>query len=322
MKRVIINIINWIRRNCEIANKIYYAYRALWYWLNYRGNPVKCKLGKYNLIFETNPRDKGLSRELVAEKVHEPLTTGVLAEMIKPGWVVVDLGSHIGYFALLEACLVGTSGKVIAIEPAPENYNVLVRNIKINDLTNTVVTHNLAISGKKEKRDFFISKLSNQSSFYPTHKYENIITVEADPLDEILQNEKRIDAIRMDIEGGEYEVIYGMIETIKRYHPLLLIELHPSSKRKSFLNELNTLGYECLSTIDRAKNTSLFRGIMADTRDILNQSIVDILQAEDSEYVYLVVLIHQSQQIKQSKQCFPESFQLVVRNLNRLLQIL
>ena len=297
MKRVITNIVNWVRRNCKIVNKIYYAYRALWYWLNYRGNPVKCKLGKFNLIFETNPRDKGLSRELVAEKIHEPLTTRVLTEMIKPGGVVVDFGSHIGYFALLEACLVGTAGKVIAIEPTPESYNVLVRNIKINDLTTIIIPHNIAVSSKREKRDFFISKLSNQSGFYPMPKYENVIKVEAYPLDEILQNEKRVDAIRMDIEGGEYEVIYGMLNTIKRHHPLLLIELHPSSKRKSFLSELNTLGYECLFTIDRAKNTSLFRGVMADTHDILNQSIVDILQAEDSEHVYLVVLIHQSQQI-------------------------
>jgi FkbM family methyltransferase len=251
-------------------------------------------LGEFNLIFETNLRDEGLSRELAAEKIHEPLTTRVLAEMIKPNWVVVDIGSHLGYFALFEACLVETNGKVIAIEPVPESYILLVKNVKLNDLTKTIATHNIAVSSKRENRDFFISKLSNQSGFYPMPEYENVIKVETVSLDEILKNETHVDAIRMDIEGGEYEVISGMIETIRLHHPLLLIELHPSPKRKSFLRELHNLGYECLYTIERGQNTSLFHGVMADSRDILGQSITSILQAEDNEYVYLVVLIHQS----------------------------
>ena len=294
MKRALYNVINWLRRNCQIANKVYYGYRNFWYWLNYRGKPVKCKLGKFNLIFKTNLRDEGLSRELAVEKIHEPLTTRVLAEMIKTNWVVVDIGSHLGYFALFEACLVETNGKVIAIEPAPESYNLLVKNVKLNDLTKIILTHNIAVSSKSETRDFFISKLSNQSSFYPMPEYENVIKVETVSLDEILKNESRVDAIRMDIEGGEYEMISGMMETIRLHHPLLLIELHPSPKRKSFLRELHTLGYECLYTIERGRNTSLFHGVMADSRDISGQSITSILQAEDNEYVYLVVLIHQS----------------------------
>ena len=81
---------------------------------------------------------------------------------------------------------------------------------------------------------------------YPMPKYENVTKIETVSLDEILKNEARGDAIRMDIEGGEYEVISGMMETIRLHHPFLLIELHPSPKRKLFLRELHTLGYECL----------------------------------------------------------------------------
>jgi GDP-D-mannose dehydratase len=94
---------------------------------------------------------------------------------------------------------------------------------------------------------------------------------------------------------SSYSHLFGMMETIRLHHPLLLIELHPSPKRKSFLMELHNLGYECLHTIERGRNTSLFHGVMADSRDILGQSITSILQAEDNEYVYLVVLIHQSE---------------------------
>ena len=128
----------------------------------------------------------------------------------------------------------------------------------------------------------------------PVPGYKNVIQIETAPLDEILQNQTRVDAIRMDIEGGEYEVIYGMMETIKHHHPLLFIELHASLKRKLFLSELHSLGYECLYSIERGKNTSLFHGIISDTRDIVKQNIAEILQAEDNDKVYLVVLIYQS----------------------------
>src|SRR3989338_3323566 len=61
--------------------------------------------------------------------------------------VVIDVGAHIGIFAL-NASLIVPKGKVYAIEPCRSTYNLLRRNIKLNELEN-IVTFNFALSDKE-----------------------------------------------------------------------------------------------------------------------------------------------------------------------------
>jgi hypothetical protein len=59
-------------------------------------------------------------------------------QFIKPGMVVVDVGAHIGYYTWIFSELVGPSGKVISYEPSPENFPILVHNIKKKHLHNVI----------------------------------------------------------------------------------------------------------------------------------------------------------------------------------------
>ena len=75
-----------------------------------------------NYKIKTIPNDKGISSELLIYGNHEPLTTQIILEELSEGMNCIDIGSNIGYYALLESMKIGKSGMVWAIEPSPKNF--------------------------------------------------------------------------------------------------------------------------------------------------------------------------------------------------------
>ena len=69
---------------------------------------------------------------------------------------ILDIGSNIGYYAILESKLIGSTGKIFSIEPSPQNFKLLQENLEIQD-TNNFQIFNLAIGNKNEKLEFLIS---------------------------------------------------------------------------------------------------------------------------------------------------------------------
>jgi len=213
---------------------------------------IKTKLGYRMYLI---PNDPGISTELRLFKIHEPLTTKILTEYIQNGWTILDVGSNIGYYALLESQLVGEKGKVIAIEPMPLNYSYLIKNIRLNKVKN-VLPINCAISNKNGKIKMIKSSYSNWCSVFTGKipeiiKNDNysVIEIPTKTIDSIVKelHLKYVNLIRMDIEGHELEAIKGGIKTIKKYHPDLLIEIHTKylgkQGTKKLLNLLENEGY-------------------------------------------------------------------------------
>jgi len=62
---------------------------------------------------------------------YEPNTQAFILQFLKPGMVAFDLGAHHGFYALLMAFCVGTTGKVIAFEPSPKERRKLVWHPKV-----------------------------------------------------------------------------------------------------------------------------------------------------------------------------------------------
>jgi hypothetical protein len=86
----------------------------------------------HGLKYYVHPHDPGISRELTVYHIHEPNATGLFRNHVKEGMHVVDIGSNLGYYALLAATLVGPKGRILAIEPEPQNYELLTMNITVN----------------------------------------------------------------------------------------------------------------------------------------------------------------------------------------------
>lgn len=198
------------------------------------------------------PNDKGISSELLAFGIHEPLSTMWISEILQEGMYCIDMSANIGYFAVLESKLVGGKGKVIAVEPSPKTFECLKKNSQLQP-TKNMELYNFAFSDSYETVDFIVDQKSNLSRIVdnPNHyDSNNIIKVETKPLDSFIEEIglPKVNFLRMDIEGYEYKIYNGMKKTLEQFKPYLLMEFHKFllgiEKSKKFLQNLQNLGYE------------------------------------------------------------------------------
>src|ERR671922_680338 len=160
------------------------------------------------------------------------------------GETVVDVGAHIGLYSLIAAKRVGTSGKVIAIEPDPENFKILKKNILLNQLTNVEAVE-CAVYSTREKLKLFLPEIEGGRTIFNTvmqdrarTSTENFIEVEANTLDNILEsiNITEVNWIKIDVEGAELEVLKGAVNTLSSNKNItLLIEVHGDANYKPIL---------------------------------------------------------------------------------------
>jgi FkbM family methyltransferase len=168
------------------------------------------------------------------------------------GGIVVDVGAHYGRYTLIAANRIGPKGKVIAIEADPNNFDMLNKNIKLNELSENVITLNYAASSNKSKVKLSIPEKESghtiYSSIIPSRaSTEKFIEVNANTLDNLLhENEisiEQINWIKIDVEGAEYEVLKGAKEILSKSKDIaLLIEIHNISEgRKHYPSIMDLL---------------------------------------------------------------------------------
>lgn len=228
------------------------------------------------------PDDIGISRELRVFGIHEPLSMFLLERILRKGMNVLDVGSNIGYFALLEAKTVGPAGKVVAIEPNPVSYQYLMKNIRINSFSN-ICPRNIALWNKDGWVDFVVLPQSNLCHTKEVKNDDEIaikpIKVSAKTLDNLVAEIRRqddyftVDLIRMDVEGAEWQIFNGAWKTIRKYLPQIFIELHVSTigreKAWTLLTKLRDIGYNIQYLVSRDVNCPL----VADHSDVKTMEI-------------------------------------------------
>ena len=96
-----------------------------WRRSNRRGGGRYLKVSVEFGTLLVDAQDRGISREFALYHVHEPIATEFMKGLLREGMVGIDIGANIGYYVLLEKRLVGSEGKVVAVEPAPRNLELL-----------------------------------------------------------------------------------------------------------------------------------------------------------------------------------------------------
>jgi FkbM family methyltransferase len=181
--------------------------------------------------------------------LYEKETVALFRKIIKPGMTVIDIGAHVGYFTRMYASLVGTSGAVYAYEAAPENFALLRRNTK--RLPNVKIFE-MAVADHIGTIDFYETENNTGChSLVASDLRQNKLTVASTSLDALLENGalKKIDVIKMDIEGGEPIALEGM-KNVLAANPecRLIVEFCPENLRDGaitpveFINRLHALG--------------------------------------------------------------------------------
>ncbi len=174
----------------------------------------------------------------------------VLHEQLQPGGVFVDVGANIGYFSLLAATLVGESGRVIAFEPLPRLVGQIRRSAVHNHYQWLKVVPK-ALGDVAGSMELVLSAHNiGGSSLVTPNRIGERVTVEVSTLDFELADLERIDVIKIDVEGFEYEMLQGAQQTLERCRPTLVLEFSPhfykersTTMETEILTLLRQLGY-------------------------------------------------------------------------------
>ncbi|MFC1904404.1 FkbM family methyltransferase [Chloroflexota bacterium] len=192
------------------------------------------EVGEHKMFVQT--RDIGLGRPLLVLGSYERGTTRLFKETIQEGMTVIDIGANIGYFTLIAARLVGGEGRVFAFEPEPHNFDLLVKNLELNEYSN-VIPVSKAVSNRNGSARLYLDKNNwgahSLSEECPTHFSGVSVEVEIQTLDDFLKDYGgKVDFIKIDAQGAEPAIIQGMTNVIKHNKDLkMVVEFWPEGLR-------------------------------------------------------------------------------------------
>lgn len=201
----------------------------------------------YEFVFPNNITFK--CYENIADDLQRTIPGYSAEYKIKEGDVVIDCGAYIGDFTLYAAKAAGTSGRVIAFEPDPAFCKKLRENIALNKLENVAIIEKgvwstetkLKFSGGTQGGNLFASGLANNPV-----SYDVIVTALDTELDKL--GIKKVDFIKMDVEGAEIEALKGSQKVLsKNKLHLAIASYHTVNGERTCLgleNVLNSFGYE------------------------------------------------------------------------------
>jgi FkbM family methyltransferase len=168
----------------------------------------------YGVKFYVDLKNDGISKALFIFGSREIDHSLLLIEKLKPGMKCLDLGSNIGYYAILMGIYVGKEGFVTAVEPDNRNLTLLEKNLKINGLLGTTKVYPIAISdidSDYEKFHLFsktnLNYLGNKNADNTKEDKTRVIEIKTRCLDTFGKIIGKVDLIRMDVEGAETEIL-------------------------------------------------------------------------------------------------------------------
>lgn len=181
---------------------------------------------KWGVRFACDPSD---SRAAPIESLnfghYEGIDADLFFRLIQPHDTVLDVGAHIGWYALHVASRFASS-KVIAVEPVPTSNTLLRQNVQRNQLENVTVC------------DFALANTTNDTTLYvpvglPTAAssanilgYGQSITVATRRMDDVVAElDLTPQVIKIDVEGSEYAVLEGGKSTLQRFRPIVYCEM-------------------------------------------------------------------------------------------------
>ena len=185
------------------------------------------------LIFELNPHDlRTFPPTLVAEGSYEPVLSSLLFSLIRLSETFVDVGANIGLYTV-GGLMMKQGIRVISYEPNPVVFSTLGRNLDLNNCLDKPSLRNVALSNQVNGSvDFFVPKFtgSGGGSMSNLHAEEGspmVQRISTTTLDLDLQDlgGVPVEVMKVDVEGHEFEVIQGGLETIRQYSPTIIIEL-------------------------------------------------------------------------------------------------
>jgi FkbM family methyltransferase len=196
---------------------------------------------------------------------YEPLETEIVRRYLRPDDVFLDIGANVGWFTMVASTIVGNKGHIHSFEPRRPTVNYLKRSIALSGLRDLVTVHDFGLADAPREmtlawepatrnpgHTYLTSANSQASSSVETQ------TAPVHRLDDL--GIKRVDLIKMDIEGAELLALKGAVNTIEANRPIVLSEVYPKqlsevsgAEAKDFFGWFHTRGYRSY-VVDAQRN--------------------------------------------------------------------
>jgi FkbM family methyltransferase len=197
-----------------------------------------------------DPASTGISRTLIAQGIREEATTRAFQAQLKhirdgvPGGAhALDIGTNIGYYALMMADILGPNASILSVEPDPKNSDLFARSVKLNEYEDIIHFEPVALVGDSEDTpdtaELLLSERSNLNFMSeidapgrPSVDTFDKIDVPAETVPGLLGSNQvtpgEINVIRMDIEGYEAKIFPDTAEIFEQSDRLVCnVEVHP-----------------------------------------------------------------------------------------------
>lgn len=175
---------------------------------------------------------RGAAPKLLIHGTYEPSVESALHAYVLPGSVVVDIGANVGYFARIAAKRAGSKGRVFAFEPDPSNFSLLERN---SAPVASIHCLQLGVAAEAGRSALFRDHRSNTRSSLarltgrPMYQVGTVQTVALDDWAmSVGLDSGTIDVVKIDVEGGELNVLRGASALLASHRATFIVELWPS----------------------------------------------------------------------------------------------
>ena len=209
---------------------------------------ILCRvLGKY--IVYADPEDVGITPHLCLDGFWESWITIAMARVLKPGWCCVDVGANHGYYTLIMADAVESTGRVLAVEPQPQLAELLRLTLEVNGLhhhttvlqkavADTVSSQTPLVVPRRRGLDATLCREATAA--------DDVVEIETVTLDQITADWPRVDLIKIDAEGAEEAIWRGMRQTLARHQGItIFMEMKCSryANPQAFVREILGAGF-------------------------------------------------------------------------------
>lgn len=172
---------------------------------------------------------------------YEPYKTRAFQANLKEGDIVVDVGAHVGYYSALASLTVGDRGRVFSFEPRPLNIGFFKDHVRVNALKN-ITLYEGAISVNSGEATFN----TNTGTGTGHLSEQGHLKVKTYCLDDLVEAGEipRLDFLKIDVEGGEIDVLKGSRNTIVHNRPRMLLATHSEDTHAFVLEFLEEHNYQ------------------------------------------------------------------------------
>jgi len=198
-----------------------------------------------------------IGSELYYFREFERDTYEVIQKLMVNGKCFFDIGGNIGLISLMVNQICSGDVEIHIFEPAPDNFESLKDNIKINGIDNAIL-NNVAVSSENGTTlEINIYEDQGYNSVYKLDRvpFKSKVEVSVLSIDGYIEKQQirpdTIELIKIDVEGHEYNVLKGASRLLTKYSPKILCEISHANLSKTGLSPRDVIdsvlsyGYRC-----------------------------------------------------------------------------